>query len=102
MSGQENQNCACDPSTIDSECCKVVALVTVDKKGQILLPKDLRDNEDIKEGDKFAIINVGPGGSPCCLILMKADILEPMVKDVLSPVLKIVVRREDKQEGKDD
>ena len=101
MSGQDNQNCACDPSTTDSECCKVVALVTVDKKGQILLPKDLRDNENIKEGDKFAVINVGPGGSPCCLILMKAELLEPMVKDALGPVLKIVIRREKQQEIKE-
>lgn len=100
MSGQDNQNCACDPSTTDSGCCKVAALVTVDKKGQILLPKDLRDNENIKEGDKFAVINVGTGGKQCCLILMKADILEPMVQDALGPVLKIVVRRENNQENK--
>jgi antitoxin PrlF len=99
MSGQDNQNCACDPSSIDSQCCKVEALVTVDKKGQILLPKDLREKENINEGDKFAIVNVAPGGKPCCLILMKADILEPMVQNVLGPVLKIVVRREDSQEN---
>ena len=99
MSGQDNQNCACDPSTMNSQCCKVEALVTVDKKGQILLPKDLREKENIREGDKYAIINVAPGGKPCCLILMKSNILEPMVQDALSPVLKIVVRREDEQEN---
>ena len=99
MSGQDNQNCACDPSTIDSQCCKVEALVTVDKKGQILLPKDLREKENIQEGDKFAIINVGTSGTPCCLILMKADILEPMVQNALGPVLKIVVRRGEDQEN---
>ncbi|MFX0140243.1 MAG: HgcAB-associated protein HgcC [Candidatus Hodarchaeota archaeon] len=100
MSGQDNQKVACDPSTMNSECCKVEALVTVDAKGQILLPKDLRENENIQKGDKFAVINVGPGGKTCCLILMKADILEPMVKDALGPVLKIVVRRENGQENK--
>jgi len=100
MSGQEKQNCACDPSTMDSQCCKVEALVAVDRKGQILLPKDLREKENIKEGDKFAIINVGAGGKPCCLILMRAGILEPMVQNALSPVLKIVVRSEDNQESK--
>jgi len=101
MSGQYNQKVACDPSNMDSECCQVEALVTVDRKGQILLPKDLREKENIKEGDKFAVINVGPGGKPCCLILMKADILEPMVKDALGPVLKIVVRRENGQENEE-
>ncbi|MFX1570586.1 MAG: HgcAB-associated protein HgcC [Promethearchaeota archaeon] len=100
MSGQENQKVACCPSTSDSECCKVEALVTVDKKGQILLPKDLREKENINEGDKFAIVNVAPGGRPCCLILMKSNMLEPMVQDALSPVLQIVVRREDTQTNK--
>ncbi|MFX0003441.1 MAG: HgcAB-associated protein HgcC [Candidatus Hodarchaeota archaeon] len=100
MSGQDKQNCTCDPSTMDSQCCKVEALVTVDRKGQILLPKDLREKENIMEGDKFAIINVGAGGKPCCLILMKADILEPMVQNALGPVLKIIVRREDNKEEK--
>ncbi|MFX0000939.1 MAG: HgcAB-associated protein HgcC [Candidatus Hodarchaeota archaeon] len=100
MSRQENQKVACDPSTMDSECCKVEALVTVDRKGQILLPKDLREKENIKEGDRFAIVNVGAGGTPCCLILMKADILEPMVQNALGPVLKIVVQREDNQKNK--
>ncbi|MFW9827579.1 MAG: HgcAB-associated protein HgcC [Candidatus Thorarchaeota archaeon] len=100
MSGQENQNCACSPPTSDLECCKVVALVSVDKKGQILLPKDLRDSENIKEGDRFVVINVSTGTESCCLILMKADLLEPMVQDALGPVLKIVIRRENQDEKK--
>lgn len=94
MSGQENQKVACDPSAMDSECCKVEALVTVDAKGQILLPKDLRENEDIQKGDKFAIINVGGKGKTCCLILMRANIFEPMVKDALGPVLKFIGKTE--------
>ncbi len=102
MSGLDDQNCACGPSTMDSQCCKVEALVTVDKKGQILLPKDLREKENINEGDKFAIVNVGAGGKSCCLILMKADILEPMVQNALGPVLKIVVRREEEQNKKEE
>ncbi|MFX1390100.1 MAG: HgcAB-associated protein HgcC [Promethearchaeota archaeon] len=98
MPEQENQNYGCCPSNSDTECCKVVALVTVDKKGQILLPKDLRDTEDIKEGDRFTIINVNPGGKQCVLILMKANLLEPMVQEALSPVLEIIVRRENTEE----
>ncbi len=102
MSGHENQQDACCPSAMDSQCCKVEALVTVDKKGQILLPKDLREKENIKEGDKFAIVNVAPGGTQCCLILMKSNMLEPMVQDALGPVLEIVIRRENEQENQND
>jgi len=32
---------------------------------------------------------------------MKAELLEPMVKDALGPVLKIVIRREKQQEIKE-
>ena len=92
MSGQDKENSGCDTSKVTSDCCQVEALVTVDKKGQILLPKDLREKQGIKEGDKFVVINVASKGSTCCLILMKANMFEPMVKDALSPVLKIIVK----------
>jgi AbrB family looped-hinge helix DNA binding protein len=92
MSGQDTENCGCATSDMTSDCCQVEALVTVDRKGQILLPKDLREKQDIKEGDKFAVINVASKGNTCCLILMKANMFEPMVKDALSPVMKIIVK----------
>lgn len=79
-------------SSNTSECCQVEALVSVDRKGQILLPKELRDKQGIKEGDKFALVNVKGKGDSCCLILMKSDVFEPIVKDALSPVLKIVIK----------
>ena len=82
-------------SSSTSECCQVEALVTVDRKGQILLPKELRDKQGIKEGDKFALVNVKGKGDLCCLILMKSDVFEPIVKDALSPVLRIVIKNDE-------
>ncbi len=82
-------------SSSTSECCQVEALVTVDRKGQILLPKDLRDKQNIKVGDKFALINVRGKDDSCCLILMKSDVFEPILKDALSPVLKIVIKNDE-------
>ena len=37
-------------------CCKVDAVVTVDSKGQIVLPKDLREKAKLKPNDKLAVI----------------------------------------------
>jgi len=96
LSGEEDEICGCDDSQVDSECCRVEDIVTVGKKGQIILPKDLRERENIKEGDKFALVNVKGKGDSCCLILMKSDVFEPMVKDVLSPVLKVMIRDDNK------
>ncbi len=40
------------------ECCKIDAVVTVDAKGQIVLPKDLRERAKLKPNDKLAIMGL--------------------------------------------
>ena len=96
ISGEE-QSCGCDDSEsrMNTDCCQVEAVVTVDKKGQIMLPKDFRERENINEGDKFTLVKVGGKGKNCCLILMSASLIEPMVKDALSPVMKIIIRNDE-------
>ena len=42
-------------------CCKVESLISVDERGQMVLPKDLRDKAGIKPGDKLAVISMGTG-----------------------------------------
>jgi antitoxin PrlF len=69
-------------------CCKVEALTTVDERGQMVLPKDVREKAEIKAGDKLAIVAWEKDGKVCCLGLIKADQLMPMLKDVLGPVMK--------------
>jgi antitoxin PrlF len=70
------------------ECCKINAVVTVDSKGQIVLPKDLRERADIKPNDKLAILGVERGGCMCCMVIVKADTLGNIVKDMLGPIFK--------------
>ncbi|CAJ37438.1 putative transcription regulator (AbrB family) [Methanocella arvoryzae MRE50] len=67
---------------------KVEALVSVDERGQMVLPKDLRDRAGIKPGDKLAIVSWEKDGSICCMSLVKADALAGMVKDMLGPMVK--------------
>lgn len=74
----------------DGECCAsamcctgVEALVTIDERGQIVLPKELRDRANIKGGDKLAIIAWQSGSSLCCLSLVKAESIKPMVSGLL-------------------
>ena len=69
------------------ECCKIDAVVTVDAKGQIVLPKDLRERADIKPNDKLAIIGVERDDMVCCIVMMKADALGDQVKCMLGPIL---------------
>ena len=68
-------------------CCKVESLVTVDDRGQMVLPKELRDKAGIKGGDKLAVIGWEREGRVCCLSLLKVEELSTMVKGVLGPLM---------------
>lgn len=70
-----------------SSCCAVEALVTVDDRGQMVLPKELRAKAGIKAGDKLAVTTWEKDGKICCIALIKADHLETMVKGILGPVM---------------
>ncbi len=67
--------------------CRVEAVLTIDDRGQIVLPKDVREKASIGSGDKLALISWDKDGSVCCLALVKADRLNSMVKDVLGPLM---------------
>lgn len=77
----------CTPSSEDADCCAVKAVVTIDERGQMVLPKELRDEIDIHAGDKLAVIAMGQKGKVCCLSLMKAEELSDAVKIKFGSVL---------------
>jgi antitoxin PrlF len=52
--------------------CVIEALVTVDKRGQIVIPKELRGIADIHDGDKLVVITHTEEGEPCYIFLAKA------------------------------
>ena len=67
--------------------CRVESLVTVDDRGQMVLPKELRDRAGIKGGDKLAVIGWEKGGKVCCLSLIRVEELSAMVKGLLGPLM---------------
>jgi AbrB family looped-hinge helix DNA binding protein len=75
----------------NTSCCAVEALVTVDDRGQMVLPKELRAKAGIKAGDKLAVTTWEKDGKICCIALIKADNLEAMVKGILGPVMKDIL-----------
>jgi antitoxin PrlF len=79
--------------TKDAEkgCCRVEALVGVDERGQMVLPKDVRDAARIRPGDKLALILWRKDGDVCCMTLVKADQLTDMVRGRLGPLMKDII-----------
>ncbi|MGA2381312.1 MAG: HgcAB-associated protein [Spirochaetia bacterium] len=73
-------------------CCGVEAVVTVDARGQIVLPKELRAAAGIKAGDKLAVVTMYSEGRVCCLSLIKVEQLSGRVKDILGPVAQEIVQ----------
>ena len=75
-----------------SGCCKVEAVVGVDERGQMVLPKELREKAGIKAGDKLAVVAMQKDGATCCLTLLKVDELAGLVKDLLGPVMTEILK----------
>ncbi len=69
-------------------CCRVEALISIDDRGQMILPKEIRDRAGIIAGDKLAIIGMEQDGKLNCLALVKAEVLTEMAKSTLGPLIK--------------
>jgi AbrB family looped-hinge helix DNA binding protein len=85
-----SENC-CEPSTAKPSCCKVEALISIDERGQMILPKEIRDKANIRAGDKLAVTIWEKDGKTCCISLIKAEELTEMVKGMLGPVMKDIL-----------
>ncbi len=72
-------------------CCKVEAMVSIDERGQMVLPKELREKAGIHAGDKLAVTSWEKDGKICCISLTKAEDLVNMVKATLGPVMKEIL-----------
>lgn len=64
-------------------CCNVESVITVDERGQMVLPKEVREKAKIKAGDKLAVVSIEKDGKFCCISLIKANNLSGAVKDML-------------------
>lgn len=73
-------------------CCRVESIVAIDERGQMVLPKEIRERAKIRSGDKLAVLSLEKDGKICCLSLIKVEELEAMVKSRLGPVMNEVFK----------
>jgi AbrB family looped-hinge helix DNA binding protein len=88
MTKKGNKLELCAPMTKGASFCKVESIISVDERGQMVLPKELRDKANIRAGDKLAIVSWDKGGEICCIYLIKTEYLAERVKDFLGPMMK--------------
>jgi len=82
-----------NPVYKETNCCTVDAIISIDGRGQIVLPKDVREKADIKAGDKFTAISWKSDGKVCCISLIKADAFADTAKNILGPMLGDIVKQ---------
>ncbi len=70
----------------------VEAIVSCDDRGQLVLPKDIRKKLKILSGDKLALLNISNGDDDFFLTLIKANALEKLIRNYLSPVMNDVMK----------
>ena len=65
---------------------EIEGIVTVDARGQIVLPKAARTALGLDAGSKLAVVIKQSGGKPCCITLMPTNALEDRVREVVDSV----------------
>jgi len=72
-------------------CCRVEAIINIDERGQMVLPKGLRNKAGIRAGDKIVVTSWEKDGKICCITLTKAALLTETVKRSLGHVIKDIL-----------
>ena len=65
--------------------CSVEGIVTIDARGQMVLPKEVRERAGIAPGDRFAVVFSERKGSVCCITLIKKDHLDSYITSLVHP-----------------
>jgi AbrB family looped-hinge helix DNA binding protein len=89
MKKKDTDECYCKEKIQDT--CRVEAILTVDERGQIVIPKEIRESAKMRTGDRLALVSCMKEGKICCVMLIHADQLTTMVRSALSPVMKDII-----------
>jgi antitoxin PrlF len=63
----------------------VESVVSIDERGQMVLPKDIRIKLGVTTSDRLAIATSSRNGKVCCIHLFRAKELDDRVKEVIGP-----------------
>ena len=83
-------------TSCDSETCRIDSVITMDAKGQFVLPKDLREKANIRPNEKIAIVACEKDNEVCCIMLIKADKFAGAVTKTVGPLIKGLTKQESK------
>ncbi len=80
----EFQECVLDTT---SSYCSIESVMTIDERGQIVLPKDIRTRAGLGPGDKVALISWEKEGKICCFSMVPVRELSGSVAKAIRPMM---------------
>ncbi len=72
--------------------CKIEAIVSIDRRGQIILPEGLRDKSNIHTGEKLVVICSKEYGRDCHIFLVKEEYFGELFTNVFDIYLKKLLK----------
>lgn len=97
MTKKDKNEFCCIPVGKNIGCCKVESLISIDERGQMVLPKEIREKAKIHSGDKLAVITWERDGKVCCVSLIRAEDFAGMVGELLEPMMKELLKEKSKK-----
>jgi AbrB family looped-hinge helix DNA binding protein len=82
MTKKSDPKSCCTPTEGQEMCC-VEAFVSVDDRGQMVIPKDVREKANICAGDKLAMITLNTSGNIRLIALIKSSDFSQLVQDFI-------------------
>ncbi len=71
-------------------CCRIEALVTLDSKGQILLPKEVRERAGLRAVERLAVITCESDNKIFRVTLVKAEQFMDTAREMLGPMMELL------------
>jgi AbrB family looped-hinge helix DNA binding protein len=93
MAKKRKSNNSCTTVINSHGCCNIESLITLDERGQMVLPKEVRDRAKIRPGDKLAVVTWIKDGKTCCISLIKAEEFSEILRGVLEPMVKELIKK---------
>ena len=85
--GKPKSKTCCDLKHKGRVSNQIEAIVTIDERGQMVLPKETRTRAGIKAGDKLALVSWSKGDRLCCLSLVRAAEMAETIGEMLNSLM---------------
>ena len=86
MAKNRREKC-CRPQQSTAVSHRIEAIITIDERGQMVLPKEARARAGIQPGDKLALLGWRKGDRVCCFSLIKVDEMAEMVGELVQSLI---------------